>query len=126
MVYKSKYTFPCIGDMDSKINLFYKGLTYVNDESAEAETQAIFKKDVDAKVTSYRGGRGFDGINMLSTPTHFMYIRYIEDFSGEYLIQFNRKWYDIIDYINLEERNRFIMITVREQGRVEQKASFLP
>ncbi len=126
MVYKSKYTFPCIGDMDSKISFFYKGLAYVNDESAESKTQALFKKDVDAKVTSYRGGRSFDSINMSNNPTHLMYIRYIEDFNGEYLIQFNDKWYDILDYLNLEERNRFIMITAREQGKVEKKASFLP
>lgn len=105
----------CIGDLNKRIILHDRNITGVTSGVDFDETLSNPKK-VWAGLKTVHGEDIFDGANVIGVATHKFYIRFIASLTSETFVEFNGKYFKILDTQNLEENNEFIELRCSVRG----------
>jgi head-tail adaptor len=122
-----------IGALDTLIKLKIRTLTPPTGSSVDYGETFTDWIDVWALVTTVNGVVFFDeSTNLERTVTHKIYIRYIPDVTSETWVllpaQFGAvkdQYLDILRVDNLNEKNKFYMLTCALRGDVTKKVNWM-
>ena len=106
----------CPGDMNARITIQSRAITAPSASGSDLIETFATTNTVWAAIKTVQGVEIFDGSNVVAIATHYFYIRYISGLTAESWIQYNSKYYDIIDIQNLEERDEFMLLRCSERG----------
>lgn len=114
-VIRVKHRRLCTGDLDRKIDLYYRTQDApINGVDYENTMQP--KKSVWAGIKTTKGRQMFYTTNEDLAVSHIFYVRYGEAIFSTDWIKFGGENYDIIDVENIDERNEWIAIYCNVRG----------
>lgn len=113
----------CIGQMRHKIKIHTREITAPTTDSDFTETIEQYKEVWSGIKTLEKGIELFDGVNLVGTITHIFYIRYFAGITTEYYIEYDSKYYRILEVDNMNEDNKFIALKSTLRGDTSYKAN---
>jgi SPP1 family predicted phage head-tail adaptor len=109
----------CIGDLSKKIAIQYSSSVPSNSPNSNSTTSFKDIKKVWAMIKTRRTGEFIKNTNIRDTITTEFYIRYDSsiDFQQKLWVEYNDKRYVVINYENIDEQDRFIVLSAVERGK---------
>lgn len=114
----------CAGDLKDQIVIQLRTIKAPQSGSVDFDEEFTTSATVWAAIETRSGIEQFDGVNLISRPSHFIYIRYTADIDVEKWITYNGKRYEILDAENLEERDEFYLLRCSPLGDKTLQANF--
>ena len=114
----------CAGDLTEQIVIQLRAIKAPQSGSVDFDEDFTDSSTVWAAIETKSGIELFDGVNLISRPTHFIYIRYITNIDVEKWITYKNKRYEILDAENLEERDEFILLRCSPLGDKTLQANY--
>jgi len=112
----------CIGSLNRRISLLTRTLTPPTGGSVDFDEELTLSTSVWAMVQTPTGANIFDEVNIDRKVTHKISIRFIQGLTAETWIKLPSVTggatvlLDILDIINLEENNRFMLLKCSLRG----------
>lgn len=113
---KKKSRKVCIGDMRDEIILKNRTITTPRAGSVDFTETFGDEREVAALIETKDGLETFDGVNLITTVSHAITIRFIEGITEETWVEFKGRNFDIVNVINLDERDQFLKLLCNERG----------
>ena len=109
----------CTADLNKKIKIQYTASLANNAPNSNAGTNFKDLKTVWAMIKTKSSAEFLVNVNVQRTITTEFYIRYDAsiDFKRKLWIEYNGSRYDVINFENLGEQNRFFKLTATERGK---------
>lgn len=119
----------CVGSLNRKIELLTRSLAAPKLGVTGFEEEFTLFKSVWSMIQTSRGSVIFDDSNIERELTHKIYIRYIEDLTAEIWVRLpsitegKDNLLDVLRIENLEEENRFLLLSCTIRGDDTKKAN---
>lgn len=114
----------CTGDLKEQVVIQLRALKAPQSGSVDFDEEFTTSRAVWAAIETRSGIERFDGVNLISSPSHFIYIRYTADIDVEKWITYKNDRYEILDVENLEERNEFLLLRCSPLGDKNLRTNF--
>lgn len=114
----------CAGDLKEQVVIQLRAIKAPQSGSVDFDEDFSNQQTVWAAIETKSGIEKFDGVNLISTASHFIYIRYTADIDVERWITYNGDRYQILDAENLEERNEFYLLRCSPLGDKTLQANY--
>jgi len=114
----------CTGDLTEQIVIQLRAIKAPQSGSVDFDEDFTDTATVWAAIETKSGIEEFDGVNLVTKPSHLIYIRYIEDIDVEKWITYKDKRYEILDAENLEERDEFLLLRCSSLGDKTLQTNF--
>jgi len=117
---KRKKKIICAGDLDKRIELYTREITNSDIGGVDySQTFTLFKSKWAMIQTPGFQGSGlevFDGVNLIGTVTHFIYIRYTAGVTSEKFVKYDDRYFKILRVQDLNEDKTFMFLKCTERG----------
>lgn len=123
-LHRRKSRVPQVGDMRILISIHTRAISEPNFNTAKFSQQYTPLTTVWAKVDSVTGKKYFSGVQLKENTTEFFTIRYRDDITSEKIIEYDGKYFEILDVLDPEKRKRFLFIQCKEKGATTKKANW--
>lgn len=114
----------CSGDLRSQVQIQTRSIKPPSLNEYEFNEEFETTSTVWALIETKSGLQVFDGVNTIETPSHNIYIRYIEGVTFENWLIFEDNKYTILDVEDLEERHEFYLLRCSKFGNKDVKTTF--
>lgn len=114
----------CAGDLTDQVVIQLRAIKAPQSGSVDFDENFTDTQTVWAAIETKSGLEQFDGVNLVTRPSHFIYIRYIADVDIENWLTYKGKRYEILDVENLEERDEFYLLRCSALGDKNLQTNF--
>ncbi len=114
----------CVGNLDELITLYTRDIQPpTNVKYTEKLSGGI---DVWAMVKTTAGTEIFDSTNQLiGNATHQFIIRYDDTITAEHWLEFDTRYFDVLDIEKLNENKRFMILRCSERGKTSSRVNLV-
>lgn len=106
----------CIGALRNKIKVYDRNIQEPVDGSVDFTENFTNETTKYAYIETTRGVDIFNGVELIGNASHLFYIRYDSSVTSQSWIEYNEKYFDILQAENIDERNEWLILRCRERG----------
>ena len=115
----------CIGSLNKKIIINTRSIANKQGQYIDFTEKFGDPITVSAMIETVSGITVFDEVNQEHTVSHIFYIRHIENFTSEKWIEYDGRYFNILNVDRLNEENRFLKLMCEERGAKTIAANML-